>query len=282
MKRILIFGSSGQLGTDLVKEFSQYEVFPYGHLDINLNHLDEIKSAVDESQPDWIINASAYNDVVMCESNPDAALAINVRAVWAMAKEARRVGATLVHFGTDYVFDGAKGEPYVESDCPHPLNVYATSKLAGEYMAMNTHRWFLFRVSALFGLAGCRTKGGSNFVEQILDRASRGGAVQVVQDKVCTPTFSLDVARYLRQHLSELQPGLYHLANSEPCTWYEFAGEILKQAGMEARLESFEDMGTLQRPANSALASEKIPPLRSWREALAEYLTLKRKRLQEE
>lgn len=280
MASILLFGSTGQLGSDLVQQLADHDLHPYGHLDIDLNDFEQIDRAVDEHQPEWLINASAYNDVVLAESKPGPAFAINAEAVWAMARAARRCGASLVHFSTDYVFAGDRGRPCVESDPVEPLNVYATSKLAGEYLAMNSFRWYIFRVSALFGTAGCRTKGGTNFVDQVLNQASLGKPVRMVRDKVCSPTFSLDVARYLSANLFSLEPGLYHLSNQGSCTWVEFAGEILKQAGLEASVEPFEDTGTIRRPFNSALASEKIPPLRPWQEALGEYIELKRKGLE--
>jgi dTDP-4-dehydrorhamnose reductase len=274
MKPILLFGSTGQLGTDLAQAFSDLEIVCYGPDDINLNRREQIEEAVQEHRPEWIINASAYNNVQQAEVDPHPAFAVNAHAVWEMARQASRLDACFVHFSTDYVFPGDKGSPYVESDQPRPLNVYAVSKLSGEYLAMNTHRWFIFRLSALFGLAGCLTKGGSTFVNTILDKAERGEPIQVVDDKICTPTFTLDVARYLKENLFSLEPGLYHLVNDEPCSWFEFAKEIVKQAGVEATVEPHEDQGILRRPMNSALASEKIPPLRPWKEALAEYLDL--------
>ncbi len=278
MESMMLFGSTGQLGVDLAEAFAGDDLYKYGHQDIDLNDTKAITEEICSRAPRWIINASGYNDVVMSETQPDRAFAINARAVWAMAQAARKIGATLVHFSSDYVFSGGKKEPYMESDPPGPLNVYGVSKLAGEFLAMNCHRWCIFRISALFGLAGCRTKGGQNFVDAILQKAALGQPVRVVRDKACSPTYTKDVARRLREVLpsGQLEPGLYHLPNAGVTTWLEFAEEIIRQAGMNPRVEAIEDTGTLRRPDNSAIVSEKIEPLRPWKEALAEYLESKR------
>ncbi|MBE7557583.1 glucose-1-phosphate thymidylyltransferase RfbA [bacterium] len=208
-------------------------------------------------EAEWIINATAYNDVGAAEENPLPAFAVNAAAVAILARQARQVGARFVHFSTDYVFSGEKGAAYVENDPPCPQNVYAVSKLAGEALAMRAGTWFIFRLSALFGTTGCRTKGGGNFVEKILEQAQAGRTLQVVEDAVCTPTFSLDVARFLRDRLFSLAPGLYHLANAGPCSWFEFAREILSQAGMaDTPVVGIKRQGPVPVPANSALASE--------------------------
>lgn len=275
MARILILGSTGQLGTDMVRELSAHRPVALGPDEIELTDPAEVNRAVSAHRPEWVLNASAYNDVARAEEDPQPAFAVNAQAVWFIARAAQAAGARLVHFSTDYVFPGDKGDAYVESDAPHPLNVYAVSKLAGEFLAQAPGPAHVFRLSALFGTAGCRTKGGGNFVESILAQARAGKTLRVVDDMICTPTFSLDVARYLAGNLFSLAPGLYHLANAEPCSWFEFAREILAQAGLEAALEAVRPEGALHRPRNSALASEKLPALRPWRQALAEYLALR-------
>lgn len=276
MARIVLFGSTGQLGSDLARELSGHELDAYGPDDLDVTDARAVASRFASREAEWIINATAYNDVGAAEENPLPAFAVNAAAVAILARQARQVGARFVHFSTDYVFSGEKGAAYVENDPPCPQNVYAVSKLAGEALAMRAGTWFIFRLSALFGTTGCRTKGGGNFVEKILEQAQAGRTLQVVEDAVCTPTFSLDVARFLRDRLFSLAPGLYHLANAGPCSWFEFAREILSQAGMaDTPVVGIKRQGPVPVPANSALASEKLPPLRPWREALSEYLALR-------
>ncbi len=276
MARMMLFGSTGQLGSDLARELAEHELLAYGPTDIDVTDAGQVQRAIAGARPEWILNATAYNDVARAESDPEPAFAVNAAAVWFMAREARAVGARLVHFSTDYVFGGDKPDAYVESDPPRPQNVYAASKLAGEYLAMQAETWFIFRLSALFGVAGCQTKPGGNFVERVLTQARAGDPLRVVDDVTATPTFSLDVARWLRERLFSLQPGLYHLANRGACTWHAFAAEILAQAGFsKPALTPIQSWGQARVPRNSAIASEKLPPLRPWREALAEYLCLR-------
>ena len=263
VKSLLLFGSTGQLGTDLASVFTDCDLYSYGHLDIDLNFPEQIIEAIQSHQPEWIINAAAYNNVPQADVDPSPAFAINAKAVWFMAREAKKIGAKFVHFSTDYVFPGDKGEPYVESDSPRPLNCYATSKLAGEHLAKLAGQWYIFRISALFGVAGCFTKGGGNFVEAILKQAASGKPLRVVNDSFCTPTFTLDIVRYLRKNLESLKPGLYHLSNAEPCSWHEFAQEIVDQADYEIKVEAIQDTGSpVDRPRYSAIRSEKIDSLR--------------------
>jgi dTDP-4-dehydrorhamnose reductase len=185
------------------------------------------------------------------------------------------LGGLCVHISTDYVFNGEKSEPYTEEDAPCPINVYGESKLAGEYLVRQSSlRWLIVRLAGLFGRAGARAKGG-NFVETILARAQREKKLQVVGDARVSPTYTLDAAKIIERLIGKKATGIFHVANEGSCTWHEFARKILDLAAVDAELErvSAADFpAKARRPANSALTSVRLGPLRPWREALKVYL----------
>lgn len=226
--------------------------------------------------PDIIINTAAFHNVPECEKNPEKAFLVNSVGVKNLVDICRENNITLIYISTDYVFDGRKNSPYDEEDIPNPLNVYGVSKLAGEFLAKKTEKHYIIRVASLFGISGCRAKGGSNFVKTMINFAKTRERVEVTSNIICSPTYTLDAAFKIREIVEEKFPyGVYHVTNSGSCSWYEFAKEIFRLIGanieVKERIESEESAG-VKRPLYSALTSKKLKPLRHWKEALKAYL----------
>lgn len=251
-QRILITGAAGQLGRALVEEFPQALALGRGDWDVEL-------PPPQLEAPDLVLHAAAWTNVDLAEEDPQDAAAVNVGGT----AHAAELGAPLVYYSTDYVFDGAKGAPYVESDAPNPLSVYGRTKLHGE-AAAGEGSW-IARTSGLFG------PSGTNFVRTILRLAGEQDELAVVHDQVTSPTYVGDLAAATRE-LLERPPGLWHLAAQGECSWAEFAEAIVDEAQLGARvrrISSAEAGRAARRPAYSVLRSEKdAPVLPHWREGL--------------
>jgi dTDP-4-dehydrorhamnose reductase len=281
--RIAVIGADGQLGTDLVQALRGDEVAPLFHPGFDITDPAGARRTLEKLAPDTVINTAAFHRVDECEDDPWAALRLNAIAVRDLALAARELGFRLVHFSTDYVFDGGKNSPYVEDDAPNPLSVYGVSKLAGEYFVRALlDRSFLVRTCGLYGLAGSKEKG-YNFVDRIISLAGEGRRVRVVDDQRVTPTSTAELAERLSVLIRTDRYGLYHLTNEGSCTWFEFAREIFSLLGREARLEPI-DSGALyakaRRPRYSVLENKRakeigLPDFSPWREALRDYLQRK-------
>jgi dTDP-4-dehydrorhamnose reductase len=235
--------------------------------------------------PGMVINTAAYHNVPDCEKNPELAFRVNVLGVRNLASACRAAGCGLVHFSTDYVFDGRKGSPYDENDVPRPLNTYGISKYAGEFFARLVDRHYVVRLSSVFGVAGSKGKGGTNFVKAMLAKARAGETARVSVNIASSPTYARDAAGLVRDLVEGgYPPGVYHGANGGSCTWHEFAVEIFRLIGyrttVEEVVETEEKAGVL-RPLDSSLASVKLPPQRSWKEALVDALRDEGYQLQE-
>ena len=228
--KVLIFGSTGQLGTDLVsvlQNSGKFEVIPLTHEDADCTDAAAARKAVLHSRPQFVINSAAYVRVDDCEDHASEAFAVNAIGALNIARACAEVDACCVYISTDYVFDGEKETPYVESDPTNPINVYGTSKLAGELLVRQTApRWLIVRVASLFGKTGARGKGG-NFIETILAKARKGEPLRVVDDIRISPTYTRDAAVTIQQLLHEGATGVMHAANEGSCTWWEFAREAL-------------------------------------------------------
>lgn len=284
--KILLIGSDGQLGTDIIKTFKGNNKNGFSVKGLTIKDLDitdflKVKKTVEEYKPDVVINTAAYHNVPECEKNPEQAFLINTIAVRNLANICRQFNIKLIHFSTDYVFNGRKMRPYNENDEPQPLNVYAISKLAGESFVKLMPDYYVIRVASLFGTAGCLGKGGTNFVESMLKLAKTNKTIQVSSNITSSPTYTYDAAVKIKEMLAgNYPPGIYHLTNSGYCTWYEFAEEIFRQSGINVKIEpkqEQEEQAGVKRPLFSALTSKKIPPLRTWIEALKHYLSSKNK-----
>jgi dTDP-4-dehydrorhamnose reductase len=227
------------------------------------------------------MNATAFNLTEACEDDPETALAVNTLAPRALARICSTVGAKLVHFSTDFVFDGKKGVPYTESDAPNPLSVYGFSKYGGErFVLASSDQNAVVRTAGLYGRAGSRAKGG-NFVHAIVSRAQRGEPLRVVNDIFQSPTSAHDLAEKVWELLAlKSAGGIFHLVNSGGCSWFQLAQAILEISGLPrdiAPIPSAQWPGKMRRSPDTRLISERLSslglsPLRPWREALTAYL----------
>lgn len=262
------------LASDVVRaaEVVNHEVEPLTRADLDVTDTDATADAIAAARPDTVVNCAAYTDVDGAEEDLSEAMKVNAEGAGAVATAAAAAGASVVYPSTDYVFDGAKLAPYVESDEPRPLSVYAQSKLAGERATGEANgRHFVVRSAWLFGI------GGGNFVETMLRLGEDHGEVLVVRDQVGSPTYTAHLAEAIVRLADTEAHGVHHLAGTGECSWYDFAAEIFSQAGVECRVLSCttEELGRpAPRPAYSALASERPDAilLPEWEAGLAAYL----------
>jgi len=278
--KILLIGANGQLGTDLTRVLAEETPIRLTHQDVEITDQGSIRSTFEKYRPDIVINTAAFHRVDDCENQPEKAFRVNAVGVGHLATICRELGSTLLHFSTDYVFDGDKGQPYTEDDSPRPLNVYGVSKLAGEYLVATTlRRHFLIRTSGLFGIGGSKSKGG-NFVESMLRRGAEGRPMRVVNDQVLTPTYTVDLARKIAELIHTEAYGLYHITSNGSCTWFDFAERIFQLAGVQADLSptTTEAFGApARRPRYSVLRNARLEQMGLddmpvWEDALRRYL----------
>jgi dTDP-4-dehydrorhamnose reductase len=280
--RVVLIGAAGQLGSDLVRTFDlDGELVPLAHADLDILDAARVASVLAGLRPTHVVNTAAYNRVDQAETEREAAFALNARAVGDLAAACERLGARLVHFSTDYVFDGRRATPYWETDPPNPLSVYAESKLVGEQLALaRCERAHVFRVCGLFGVARSSGKGGTNFVETMLRLAAAGTPIRVVADQVLGPSYTLDLARKVWRVLPKAAHPIYHLTNAGATSWYDFARRVFELAGVAADLTpvtAAEFGARARRPAYSVLGHGNLAALgeddlRPWDRALAAYM----------
>jgi dTDP-4-dehydrorhamnose reductase len=278
--KIAIFGVSGQLGRDVSAALSAHDVVGVEHARADIRDASAVVDALEDERPDWVVNCAAMTHVDRCETEVMPALEINALGAGHVARAAHAVGARLIHVSTDYVFDGRNPGAYREDDPPRPINVYGMSKLAGEWGARSEcPATRVVRSSGLYGHHACRGKG-TNFVETMMARAEKG-PLRVVSDERLTPTFTEDLARRIAAMIERAAPpGVYHATNAGACTWYEFAREIFRTAGMQVEVEPMRAAdwkAAARRPANSVLEDRSLAalgfePMPDWRDALARYL----------
>jgi len=275
--KVLLFGANGQLGSDIVRLWDDPEVELAGvtRLDADVTDLEAVSALTRFHSPDVVINTTAFHNLPVCEQDPDQCFHVNVVGGRNIAAAAAAAGAALVQVSTDYVFDGTKGSPYFEDDPRRAVNIYGAAKIATEDAVRIVNANVLIaRVSGLYGLAGSAGKGG-NFVETMLRLAREGNPVRVVADQVTAPTNTAEIAGALLPLVKQRATGVVHLAAAEGCSWFEFAAEIFRLAGLSPRLEpvtTAEFGGPVQRPLYSVLGSTRGPVLRHWREGLARYM----------
>jgi len=284
--KIAIIGAKGQLGFDLVRTFenTEHEIVPLTHAQIDVTDLELSGKILRDIQPEAVINCAAYVRMDDAEDLADRAFAVNALGARNMALICKELNLILMHISTDYVFDGQKSQPYTEEDIPNPLNVYGNSKLAGEYFVRNTlERYYIIRSSSLFGVAGASGKGG-NFVETIIKKGRNKEEIKVVADMIMSPTYTQDAADMIKNILMEKLPfGIYHVTNSNECSWYEFARSIFETLGMNANLSPTKTIilqSKARRPMYSPLTSIKLKNyglvMESWDMALRNYLIEKK------
>lgn len=284
--KVLLIGANGQLGTDLLKVLlaQGFEVTGVGRRDLDICDFAAACSTIDSFAPGIVISTAAFHKVEECDKHPERSLHVNALAIENLAKCCSANDTLFVHFSTDYVFDGSKQSPYDEFDSAFPLNIYGTSKLAGENMIpIRTGRYLIIRTSGLYGVAGSSGKGG-NFVEMMLNRACRGERVRVVTDQVLTPTYTLDLARKVTDLICTGANGLFHISSEGQASWYEFTRAIYELERLQvdvAPVQTSDFPSPVVRPRYSVLSKNRlyelgISPMPHWRDALARYLVERR------
>jgi dTDP-4-dehydrorhamnose reductase len=272
--RILIIGSNGLLGSDLLEGWAGDTSIPATSRDADIRNLEQVRRLVSRHRPEWIILAAAYTDVDGSERDPDLAFAVNRDGTRNVSVVARELGAKLCYLSTDYVFDGASTRPYEPEDTVNPLNTYGASKVAGEEAVMeHAGHWLIARTSWLFGA------NKSCFPEKILQAADSQPELKVVADQIGSPTYTRDLAGAIRELIRTDAKGVLNTTNSGTCSWFEFATETLRLAGRSTRISPITsaEIGRLaRRPAYSALSPRVLSScgilLRTWQEALQDYL----------
>lgn len=276
--KILILGHRGMLGRDLVRRFSpDHEVFGKDVEDFDISSASDCRDLIRSIDPDGVINAAAYTDVDGCETDRETCFAVNAEGVKNVALCCHEKGIRLVHFSTDYVFDGTKRSPYLEGDVTNPINAYGESKLQGErYLREIADPFLLIRTAWLYG------RNGKNFVRTILEKAGKGEALDIVTDQMGSPTWTWDLAGAVRVLLEGGREGIFHLTNRGKCSWFDYTLKILQYAdikSVEVRPITSEKLARKAlRPAYSVLSSRKFSDLtnrtmRYWQIALNDFIS---------
>ena len=272
--KLLVTGAAGMLGRDVLRAAGNagHDVVGFGRAELDVTDAAALEKKFDLERPDVVINCAAWTDVDGAEEAEADALAINGAGAGNVAAAAAAVGASVVYVSSDYVFDGSKGEPYVESDQTAPLSAYGRTKLAGEEATIAANkRHFVVRSSWLFGV------GGGNFVETMLRLAESQNEVLVVRDEVGSPTYTWHLAYGVVRLIEGVEFGIHHMAAAGRCSWYEFAREIFEQAKVECKVLSTtaaEFGRSASRPPYSVMVSQREHAIRlpSWQDGLAGYL----------
>ncbi|MBV9771550.1 MAG: dTDP-4-dehydrorhamnose reductase [Bryobacterales bacterium] len=263
MSKAVVFGCRGQLGVELVTVFTKrgYQVTGFDRSQVDIGDSEQVEQSLAREQPAIVINAAAYNQVDAAEKEPAHAMLVNGLAVRNLARACRQHGARLVHFSTDYVFDGAAGRAYREEDTTHPLGAYAVSKLAGElYAQAYLDRPLIVRTSGVFGPAGMKTARG-NFVELMLGLAAKQQPIRVVEDHIASPTYAPLLAARSADMVDRGLDGIFHIGGGEPVSWFDYAGMIFRIAGVHPDLNPTNERDfrtAARRPKYSALSNAKM------------------------
>jgi len=284
VRRLLIIGANGRLGAALARDYQRvFSVKAFARSQLDLGKLDQIRSVLPGTEFDLLINCAALTNVDYCESHRDEALLVNAQAPRLLAEICAEKSAKLVHISTDYVFDGEQDTPYIEEDPPAPLSVYAESKLGGEQEVLAVSpKNLVVRLSWVFG------PDKPSFIDQIIQRAGESDSVTAVADKFSSPSYTTDVANWLRLALDSEAQGILHLCNSGACSWQEwaqFAIDVCHRVGMAVKADHVEKLSltdmknfVARRPVYTVLSTAKFTALtgvqpRHWREAIAEYIS---------
>jgi dTDP-4-dehydrorhamnose reductase len=281
--KVAVIGANGQLGSDVCRALQDNgdDAVALSHDHIEVSNFEAVKSVMEDVMPDAVVNTAAMHQVEMCEEDPENAFMVNGIGAINLARVSNGVGYKLLHISTDYVFDGSKNEPYLETDCPRPLNVYGNTKLAGEYFVQTIAlKYFIVRVSGLYGLNPCRAKAGLNFVSLMLKLAKERDEVRVVDDEVLTPTYTLHIAKQIVKLLESKDYSLYHATAQGSCSWYEFAAKIFELTDTDIKLNIAapgEFPMKVPRPKYSVLENKGLKDIGldtmpHWQDGLKEYL----------
>jgi dTDP-4-dehydrorhamnose reductase len=279
VKRVLLIGGSGQLGTAIAERWHDCEIVAPSHAELALERSEQLAGAMERAAPDVVVNAAAFHDVDRCEREQIEAFEINAHAVGRAARLAAQRDVLFVTMSTDYVFDGRKRTPYTEADRPSPLSVYGASKREGEILAQSSGaRAFIVRTCGVYGRSRSAARRRP-FIDRILAQGGSSSPVPVVADVIASPTFAGDLADAMRALIESDAYGLYHAAGAGAVSWYEFACEANRQARAGVALEAIPAQrwkATAVRPRYSALENARLGELGialpSWRDGIAAYL----------
>lgn len=281
MRRLLLIGGSGQLGTEIRRNWVDWTLTAPSHAELDLEDTAALAVALERHQPDAVVNCSAFHNVDQCELEPERAIAVNALAVGRAARLCGARGVRFVTVSSDYVFDGTSNRPYREDDAVHPISAYGVSKLTGELLveALGDEA-LVVRTCGVYGVRPSASKGYT-FVDRVIAQGRSGDPLRIVDDVHASPTFAGHLAAAIRALLAGGARGLYHAANVGPVSWYDFACEALAQAGVAANVEPIsadEWKMPARRPPFSALDSGKLKAvgfsMPSWQEGIAAYLAL--------
>lgn len=275
--KILLLGHKGMLGSDLLLRLGgKHEIIGLDKEEIDITSKSECDRAINEHSPDIVINAAAYTDVDGCEKAKDECFAVNAAAVKNIAESCREKNVRIIHFSTDYVFDGNGNEPYKEDHPCNPVNVYGASKLAGEnYLQNLSVNYIIIRTEWLYG------KNGKNFVRTILEKARTTNKLEVVDDQIGSPTYTRDLAHAVDLLIERNITGIFHITNRGNCSWFQFTRRILQEAGITEvqvlPIKSEKLQRQALRPSYSVLSMQKFisatgKTMQPWQLALQDYL----------
>ena len=281
MNNILVTGSTGQLGSDVVKELLKrgYSTLSPNRSEFNLCSEDSIRNYILNSNCEAIVHCAAYTQVDKAEDEKDLCIKINATATKHIVKCAKILDIPMIYISTDYVFDGTKDGEYTENDETNPINIYGESKLAGEkYVQEILDKYYIVRTSWVFNI------NGKNFIETMLRLSKANNQLSIVNDQIGSPTYTKDLSRLLVDMLETSKYGLYHATNEGYCSWYEFANTIFKLANINIDIKAInsnEYPSRAKRPLNSKLSKDKLieygfKPLPHWEDALKDYLIRRR------
>ncbi|MGH7765564.1 MAG: dTDP-4-dehydrorhamnose reductase [Candidatus Dormibacteraceae bacterium] len=266
--KALVLGASGQLGSELVRLLD--DDVGVTHRQVSITDAQGVDGLLATRRPDVVFNCAAYNAVDRAETEPELALEVNSNGPFHLASACSRHGARLVHFSTNFVFDGRLDRPYLESDAPSPLGAYARSKLEGERRVLEAMPAALvIRTAGVFG-----GTAGQSFPEKILQRARHGDRLRVVSDQMVNPTFTADLAPAALRLAADGLEGLVHVVAAGCCSWHEYATAVLGELKVKVGVDPVSTAGfgaAAPRPLNGCLASTRVEALRFWREGLHEW-----------
>jgi dTDP-4-dehydrorhamnose reductase len=267
--KALVFGANGQLGSELVRMLGPESAVT--HSQASITDIDAVDALIADRRPDWVFNCAAYNAVDRAEKEPELAQSVNSHGPWNLARACARHQARLLHFSTNFVFDGVLDRPYVESDEPSPQGAYARSKLDGEQKVMQAlPEALILRTAGVFG-----GTAGQSFPEKILQQALQNRPLKVVSDQELNPTYTGDLALAALELAEKEWRGIVHAVAEGCCAWDEFARAVLEEFALPPHVESItsEDLAApARRPRNGCLVSERFRPLRHWRAGLRDWV----------
>lgn len=278
--KIAIIGCNGQLGSDLCHVLSNHEIIPLNHNNIEIIDDKQTFSTLEQIKPQIVLNTAAFHNVPKCETHTKQAMSVNIGGPANLAKACSRLKIQLVHFSTDYVFNGEKNTPYLEEDNADPLNFYGLTKRSGEQVIPIYHdNYKIVRISGIYGKTPCRAKG-SNFVLTMLKLAKEKKELKVVSDETANPTYTVDIANQISQLVLRPDTGIFHISNAGQCSWFEFTKAIFNLTNNPIPIipiQAAQFPSSVKRPRYTVLENKRTKDLdiynmRHWKDSLKEYI----------